>query len=46
MLRPVVIRLILAVIVIAGVVFALSRIDSAKPLKRVEKIVPDNALAK
>lgn len=35
---------IVAIVLVGGVV-ALSRMDTSKPLTRVEKIVPDNALA-
>lgn len=36
---------VIVVIVLIGGVVALSRKDTTKPLTKVEKIVPDNALA-
>lgn len=39
-----VIWIVVAIVLIGGVV-ALSRKDTTKPLTKVEKIVPDNALA-
>ncbi|CAN5260574.1 hypothetical protein BH09PSE3_BH09PSE3_05650 [soil metagenome] len=39
-----VIWVVVAIVLIGGVV-ALSRKDTSKPLTKVEKIVPDNALA-
>lgn len=44
--RSPLVPLIVVVVVIAAVLFGLSRVDSSKTPKRVEKIVPDNALAK
>jgi hypothetical protein len=38
--------LIVILIVVIGAAVALSRMDASSPLTRVEKIVPDNALAR
>ncbi|MEP6786625.1 MAG: hypothetical protein ABI898_12940 [Sphingomonadales bacterium] len=38
--------LIVLVVIVTGVLFALSRIDPSKSPQRVEKVVPENALAK
>lgn len=44
--RALVVRLILIVVVIAAVIFGLSFVDPTKAPKRIEKPVPENALAK
>lgn len=47
--RPRMARLIILVVVLAALaagVFALSTVDASKPLKTVEKSVPDDRLAK
>lgn len=44
--RALVIRLALVLIVIVGTFVALARIDPTKAPTRVEKVIPDNALAK
>ena len=45
MSRSLLVQIIVVVLVVVGILFALSRIDSSKDLTRVEKVVPDNALA-
>lgn len=45
MSRSLLVRTVVVVLVIVAILFALSRIDSSKELTRVEKVVPDNALA-
>lgn len=37
---------IVALVVIIGGAVWLSRLDTTKPLTKVEKVIPDNALAK
>ncbi len=43
--RPLVIRLVVIVLVIVAALVALAQIDPTKAPTRVEKAVPDNALA-
>lgn len=38
--------LVVLVVIVVGAMFALSRIDPSKAPQRVEKTVPENALAK
>jgi hypothetical protein len=38
--------LIVLVVIVVGAMFAFSRVDPSKAPQRVEKIVPENALAK
>ena len=44
--RPLAFRVVLIVIVIVAVIVGLSFVDPTKAPKRVEKPVPENALAK
>ncbi len=44
--RPMALRLLLIIVVVAAVIVALSFVDPTKAPKRVEKPVPENALAK
>lgn len=45
MSRSLLIGIAVVLLVIAGVLFGLSRIDPTKDMTRVEKMVPENALA-
>lgn len=38
--------LVVLIVIFIGALFALSRVDPSKAPQRVEKIVPENALAK
>ena len=44
--RSFVLRILIGVIVVVVAVVALSRVDPSKATRHVEKVVPENALAK
>ena len=45
MSRSLLVGIAVALLLIGGVLFGLSRIDPTKDMTRVEKMVPENALA-
>ncbi len=44
--RSLLIRIVLVVVVLVAILFALASIDPTRAPKRIEKVIPDNALSR